>query len=137
MDDKLIARIGKILPMLSSDKEGEVVNAANAITKILKEANLHWADVVHRLNAKIDAQKNGGFKRPPPQQPQPQAPRRQRSAWADDRDDVEKAYPYINDLDTWSGEFLESIRDQVLFQGRTLSDRQRSKLNEILDKVGA
>lgn len=144
MDTPLVQRICKILPMLSSTNQGEVFNAATAVTRILKDAGLNWTDLVSFMTAKT-AQPNGRERFNQEQDrraraqpgPQPQGPRRTKSAWAEDKEDVLKAYPHINDLDTWSGEFLESVHDQVVFQGRTLTERQRAKLNEILDKVGA
>lgn len=41
--------IAKVMPLLASDKDGEVVNAARKITKKLAEAKHDWHDVVKAL----------------------------------------------------------------------------------------
>jgi hypothetical protein len=144
--DATIKRLCSILPMLGSSNDGETGNAVRALNKILKEADGHWTDVVTRLanGAKTQAGESS-FRRkadPPPftEKAKPHAedvrPRRQKSAWMEDKEDVDRVFIRRGELDDWSREFLESIQDQVVHMGRSLTEKQRSKLNEILDKLG-
>lgn len=43
------SKLKKLLPLLSSDQPGEVFNAAQAITRVLKANKLDWHDVVNSL----------------------------------------------------------------------------------------
>lgn len=141
MSDAVYQRIAKVFPMLSATNEGEVTNAARAVTKILKDAGLSWTDLGERIrNGAPKAEDPPGPKawtkpKAPPKPPE-EGPRRKPSAWAEDKKDVESAYVYRGQLDDWSHEFMESIQDQVVHQGRRLTEKQRDKLNEILDKLG-
>ena len=58
-------KLAKLLPMLSSDQDGEVVGAARAIDRVLKAARLDWhalADIVSRSAApSIDLSAFRGF----------------------------------------------------------------------------
>lgn len=143
MQDALVKRITAIMPMLGSDNDGEVVNAARAITRILKDNNGHWTDITSRLAQPPQSQARQDFRyraEPPPKKDPPrqdEAPRRKKSAWLEDKEDVEKVFIRRGELDEWSIEFLESIHDQVTHMGRSLTEKQRYKLNEILDKLGA
>lgn len=142
MQDALVKRICAIMPMLGSDNDGEVINAARAIKRILKDNNGHWTDLASRLAQPAQSKENPYFRHrpePPPRaekaQPTDQ-PRRKKSAWLEDKEDVENVFIRRGELDEWSHEFLESIHDQVVHMGRSLTEKQRSKLNEILDKLG-
>jgi hypothetical protein len=151
MSEAAYARIAKIFPMLSSDQPGEVANAARAMANILKQEKLHWTDVAKRIvdgappwegkddrpfgNKKADDAWAQG-KRQERSERAGFDNRRKPSAWAQDATDVKKVVPYRGQLDDWSQEFVESIEDQVVHQGRRLSERQRDKLNEIMDKLG-
>lgn len=135
MSDAAYQRIARIFPMLSATHDGEVLNAARALARVLTEHNLHWNDVADRIRkGAAEAPKANPFKKAPPP-PRDDAPRRKKSAWAVDKEDVERAYPHADTLDSWSEDFMESIHDQVIHQGRSLSEKQRDKLNEILDKL--
>ena len=139
MTEAAFKRIALIFPMLSASNEGEVLNAVRAISKVLADHDLHWNDVAARLRngaAEDPPHRTKPFERPkPPPPPQPEQPRRQKSAWAYDKEDVLKAFPHRHDIDDWTSEFLDSIHDQVVHQGRSLTEKQRSKLNEILDRL--
>lgn len=131
MDATLVRRVCALLPMLGSASDGEIVNTAQTLSRILRESGCGWADLVAKLMpeppaAPVSVPSVGSH-----------GARRQRSAWAEDRDDVQQACEAnTGGLDPWSEEFLASVEDQVLHQGRTLSEKQRTKLNEILDKLG-
>ena len=53
-------RLKKLVPMLGSDRDGEVANAARVITKILKESGLDWHDVVKKLCSSSQHGNSGG-----------------------------------------------------------------------------
>jgi hypothetical protein len=53
-------RLKKLVPMLGSDRDGEVANAARVITKILKESGLDWHDVTKKLCSSSQSGKSGG-----------------------------------------------------------------------------
>lgn len=143
-------RIGSIVPLLSSPNDGEVANAARSIIKVLKGGGKSIHDLAKRLTEDPspwdegprqerpkEPPKDDWTKREPPKQERrDNGPRRRPSAWAQDKEDTQKAYPKRNQLDSWSEEFLDSIFDQVIHQGRSLTEKQRDKLNEILDKLG-
>lgn len=52
-------KLGKVLPLLSSDKDGEVVAAARAVSRILREAKLDWHDLSATIVAEIDSASSG------------------------------------------------------------------------------
>lgn len=159
MDDALLKRIAAIMPLFGASDDSEVLHAARATQRILREGNLTWADLAGRLltpppralpppqSAQVLPFPRG---MPPERVPQwqtdylpPERPparvesvRRVKSAWAVDRDDIMSIFIRRGELDAWSTEFLESIHEQVQ-GGRSLTEKQRAKLNEILDKLGA
>lgn len=47
--EDLRGRMEKLFPMLGSENDGEVANAARAITRILRGSNLDWHDVVDKI----------------------------------------------------------------------------------------
>jgi len=53
-------RLKKLVPMLGSDRDGEVANAARLITRILKESGLDWHDVTKKLCSSSQSGKTGG-----------------------------------------------------------------------------
>jgi hypothetical protein len=140
LNDAIVKRLCSIMPMLAAPSEGEVMNAVRAMNRVLKDADVHWNDVTARLATPPVA--NPHFRpretpRPPPREPPPDAqPRRRKSSWMEDKDDLDKIFIRRGELDDWSEEFVESIHDQVVHQGRSLTEKQRAKLNEVMDKLG-
>jgi hypothetical protein len=51
MTDRIAERLTKLLLMLSSDRDGEVISAARAIGRTLKDAGADWHDFAGRLLA--------------------------------------------------------------------------------------
>lgn len=66
-NSELMTRIEKMLPLLGSDKSGEVAATAAAITRALKGAGLDWHDMVKWLSA---GQSGRRTSEPPPRQEQ-------------------------------------------------------------------
>ena len=62
-------RLGKLLPLLSSDQAGECAAAAAAITRLLRASGLDWHDLVGALS-----NPGAGAHRPPPPPPPPPKP---------------------------------------------------------------
>lgn len=163
MSDAAFKRIAKLFPMLSSPNDGEKLNAVRAILKVLSGEKIHITELSKRIASGApkaeDPPFEGGRKsnayaedmaRERAQkaksewyqgqrtQQQRDEPRRKPSAWAQDKMDVEKVHTRMQHggLDDWSEEFMDSVLDQVVHQGRALTDKQRAKLNEIMDKLG-
>jgi hypothetical protein len=44
-------KLGKLVPLLSSDQDGERVGAVAAIERVLKSAGLDWHDFTGRITA--------------------------------------------------------------------------------------
>ena len=145
MQDPFV-RISKLVGMLTAGTDGEVLNAVRAINKILNNEKIHIGDVTKRIanGAPQAEQPKTKSSRPPWEDGEARSdgrrtreePRRRPSRWSIDKADIDKAMPKKAQLDDWSFEFLESIEDQVVHQGRTLTEKQRDKLNEIMDKLG-
>jgi predicted nuclease of predicted toxin-antitoxin system len=47
---QLTPKLGKLLPLLGSDRDGEVVAAARAIDRALRSAGCDWHDLAARLS---------------------------------------------------------------------------------------
>jgi hypothetical protein len=45
----LVPMLSKLIPLLASDKDGEVVATAHAIGRVLKASGCDWDDLVARL----------------------------------------------------------------------------------------
>ena len=150
----ILRRIAAILPLLGSASISEVLHAARDDRADPARERPHLADLAARLVA------------PPPPPPPPlgevvpfpramppervpraalrcrgnsiaEAPqRRVKSAWAIDRDDIPRS---SSAGANWThGHTSSSKVFTIRLQGgRTLSEKQRDKLNEILDKLGA
>lgn len=147
-------RIAALVAMLSSEQDGEALNAARAIGRLLIAEGKSWADLTQRIEGdpppweeQPQGASQGGFsanadwaKREQSHRPDGPAsgPRRRPSAWVQDKADVTTVVAAVRGgvaIDNWSREFVISVEEQVVLQGRTLTDRQREKLNEIMDKM--
>lgn len=61
----LCKRLARLLPLLASDQAGEVVAAAQAITRTLKAAERDWHDLVHQLTLEPPPSRSDPRKAPP------------------------------------------------------------------------
>ena len=131
-------RIAQVIFRLGDFDDVVVGKALEEIDAILEAEKLSWYAVADRLR--------GGPPAPAPpvrnnsQQvtsgPQPRTPGRQPSQWLIDKRDVEQAYSAVEEADGWTAEFLESLYDQVVKKGFKLSEKQRTVLDEKMDKLG-
>jgi hypothetical protein len=95
-------KLAKLLPMLASDKDGEVVATARAIGRTLSAAKADWHDLVRALTER---------------QPEP-----------DSIDDLPFILRCLHDhpsLTEWESKFIASIAAQQA-RGRGMSDKQRA-----------
>jgi hypothetical protein len=102
-----LAKLAKVLPLLASDRPGEVVAAASAAQPILAKAGLTWGDIIAAK---------------PPEHREPEF-----RTW---RSTVAECLAKPGSLRPWEIGFL---RDLPSFQ--RLSVKQRNCLNEISKRV--
>ncbi len=102
-------RLGKLLPMLPSLHDGEVVAAARAIQSTLHDAGYDWHDLVQALF-------------PPPVSA---------SADSDWRDDVARCAENMDYFDNRDRDFLRSMAH---WRGQP-SQKQRDRLAALADRV--
>jgi hypothetical protein len=121
-------KLAKLLPLLSSDRDGERVGTVAAIDRVLKSKNLDW----HDLAAQIAAE-------PAQEQPQPQP---QRCVPAEmDSDDlvglIEEIRASRVTLTTRSEMFLNSLLGRAhIYDAVFLSPKQQDWLADLAAKAG-
>lgn len=113
-----IKKLSKILGMLGSDHDGEVVAAGRRADAMIKASGLTWHQV---FKFQADAYDD----RDPP---------RQQYQNLNDFNDVLYAKIRLMYLSTWEKEFIESL-NVWLKTHRALTQKQRERLNQILAKL--
>ena len=119
-------KLAKLLPLLSSDRDGERVGAVAAIDRVLKSAQLDWYDLAAQITAK-----------PVEEPPQPQ-----RFAPAEmDADDLVEVIEAIRDsgvnLNTSSEGFLSSLLGRArTYDEVFLSPKQQCWLASLARRAG-
>ena len=113
-------KLSKLIPLLGSDKAGEVVATAGAITRALKQAGADWHDLTAVLT---------GTKRPDTIEPlrwcdlsQPE-----QAGWLDRM--------LGSRLSPWEREFCTSINAQFSARQRPLSRKQIAILDRIIRRL--
>lgn len=117
-------KIMRLLPLLSSDKDGEVVATARAIGRTLASSGLNWhvlADATRKGLETVLCQ------------PEPRAPRLHPQA----DPEIAAAFEALDGkaVDPWAAQFIAGTFRQFLARG-TLSPKQKAKLLEIARKYG-
>jgi hypothetical protein len=135
-------KIGKLIPMLSSPSDGEVVNTARAIERTLKGAGLNWHDLAKAFTAPSKARMEPAPE-PKPQprtheRPKPSSPRR----WEDmshlDRICALDWLRFWGELSAWERKLAGDIEDLITAKPHIrLSEKQVAHLNGILRKEWA
>jgi hypothetical protein len=99
MLDQVAPKLRKLLLMLSSNKDGEVVNAARAIERTLRAANADWHDLTERLSAP----------RSPPPPPPPSASWEAKREFCLRHENLLRGreYAFVFGLGDWDGELTE------------------------------
>jgi hypothetical protein len=137
----IASKISKLLPLLASDKDGEVLGAARAIHRTLQSAGSDLHDLAARLSRdnappdpELDADPPPQAQKPPPWG-KPAAPCR----WGDlSPDERKNALVIIStlSLSDWERRFLASISDRVVrAPWVSLSAKQVDILNGMLQRV--
>lgn len=132
--------------LLSSDKDGEVVAAARAISNLLQKENKTWHDLAEKITGKAVTVPKA---KSPPQQPRPSQPKPGPHSYA--KHGAEHQYTggekrYTTDdetfrkllkakLNEWEREFVTSVYYQWK-RRRSISEKQKSVLERICDCVG-
>jgi hypothetical protein len=108
---QLAPKIAKLLPLLASDKDGEVVATARAIGRTLSAAGADWHDLVAVLR-----------ERPPAPEPEFELPFIVRCL---------HGHPSLNG---WESKFIASIVGQQA-SGRPLTAKQRAAVMRAWDRL--
>ncbi len=103
-------RLGKLVPLLSSNLDGEVVAAARAIGRALVSVGADWHDLTEALTKPSPSHPGGAGR------DQPQA----MAAWL----------ATCRDLTDWEANFVASL-SRRLRAGRSLTPRQTATLTRI------
>jgi hypothetical protein len=106
--NQIAPRLKKLLLMLSSDRDGEVVNAARLIGSTLRDAGHDWHDLAGALTESPPSKARP--RRPPPRDPDPPD-----GDWRAMREFClnhmhlvrSREYEFLADLDRWHGELTE------------------------------
>lgn len=113
------SRLAKLLGMLGSNFDGEVVNAARAADRLIKNAGETWESVIiHTTTIAVSYQphtRQREYRAPP-------APEH----W----EEVKKYQAYTTVLNAWEAKFLESIGLR-----HSLSEKQQKVLARIRAKI--
>jgi len=120
-------KLTKLIPLLDSDKDGEVVATARAIGRALKQAGADFHDLADAISFTAPAQRS-------PKQPQP--PRTPTWAHVDNPQNFLgqiKTEPWLS---AWESEFVTSIRAQLAgFMPREPSPKQRAVLDRLVRRA--
>lgn len=136
LPDTLAAQLARMLPMFSSDKQGDVVATAAAVTRRLRAEGCDWHDLAAHV-VRPPETRVVYRDRPVPQRPPPRDYGDWRRAWQGGDPGrrqkaqvarVRAAPPGF--MSPWEAEFAASLARQ-LDQGRTLSPRQGAILADL------
>ena len=125
-------RISRLLPMLSSDKQGEVIAAVNAIGRVLVAGGGNWHDLAKRVDGGFPGAAFGGRgeTRPPPQ------PKRTVYVVRTLEEMVEILLVKFSDrMSKWERDFCVSLREQ-LRKSPSISPKQDKILAALSDRFG-
>ena len=123
-------KLGKLLPMLSSDHDGERVGAVAAIERVLKSNNCDWHDLAASIGAPAPA-------REPPRRRQ--APDDDTSTTMD-ADELIDLIAMVRDSGAWIGPSSEQFLDGLLERARVyasvfISPKQQRWLDDLVRKA--
>jgi hypothetical protein len=113
---KQLDRLVKVAGLLASDQPGEVFNAAQAATRILREARLTWADLITGSISTAAAPRK--------------ASRQPQSASGDWRNDITACRARPDLLTDWERCFLENLTSFA-----SLFPKQRATLSRLRECV--
>jgi hypothetical protein len=122
----ILRKLHKLIPLLSSDRSGEVIAAADAISRTLKAGGATWHDLANALTEPRVIV----IERPAAPRPSPG-----RATWADLLA-MASELDGNPDLSPWETDFVAGVR-RTLRRGYPLSTKQRHTLERIWQRVGA
>lgn len=128
-----IDRVTKLIVLLSSDKDGEVLAAVRALDKMLKNADQTWHDLAARIGNGVQKptvnsyEKNKGSSYYTHDKPKPNSKRYTTS---------ENRFKDLlrSKLTPWETEFVNSVYAQWKRKG-SFSERQSDVLRDIFERV--
>jgi hypothetical protein len=127
-------KLGKLVPLLSSDQDGERVGAVAAIERVLKSAGLDW----HDFTGWITAPPAAAPPPPPPRQPRPADPEDELGMSVLDHELVSlvEALRASRRFTARSEEFLDSLLERAgRFDVVHLSPKQKRWLEDLALKA--
>jgi hypothetical protein len=132
-------KLSKLLPMLSSTADGEVVNTARAIERTLKGIGADWHDLAAALTTPSKAWMEPAPEPKPqaraPERPKPSGPRRWEDMSHIDRICALDWLRFWGELSAWERKLAGDIEDLITAKPRIrLSEKQVAHLNGILRK---
>jgi flagellar motility protein MotE (MotC chaperone) len=154
-------KLSKLIPMLSSDNDGETVAAVRAIDRTLKAAKLDWHDLAKALAAGGGSSSSTGYRsygaaweenvhrasearrrreeaereaREAADNIRRETEARRREKHKEKIDAINWCLERANRLQAREQEFLESVRSQLL-RGSDLSEKQKKWLIDIYDRL--
>jgi hypothetical protein len=131
-------KLSKLIPMLSSTADGEVVNTARAIERTLKGIGADWHDLAAALMALSKPRTEPVAPEPQPrayERPKPSGPRRWEDMSHIDRICALDWLRFWGELSPWERKLAGDIEDLIAAKPRIrLSEKQVSHLNGILRK---
>lgn len=105
LPDPVSLKLGKLIPRLATEHDGEVVATARAIGRTLQSAGLDWHDLTQALTMPLPAPKPAGAPRQPADDTDPEsidpADWYAMAKWARDNDDgrlSDKERTFVHDL---------------------------------------
>ena len=135
-------KLAKIIPMLSSPNDGEVVNTARAIERTLKGIGADWHDLAKALTAPAMARPEAAEPKPKPPRQDWESPRyttappRWRSLQPGERIMAFDVIFTLDALSPWEIDFARSIYPRLRARPETrFTDKQVSVLDGLLVKV--
>jgi len=126
-------RISRLVPMLSSDKQGEVIAAVNAIGRVLVAGGGNWHDLAKRVDGGFPGAAYGreeGETKRHSQTKQQYRPATKVRTFEEALDRLK-----YQDLSKWEREFCDSMRKRFAVSPH-ISMKQQDVLEKIMKKCG-
>lgn len=124
------AAIGKAMERFDSEDDRTVGRALDTVDWLLAQGGSSWAKLAREVAGLGAVRSSAGSQTPRGNGDRPP------SQWKLDKDDVVRAHERRDELDGWAGDFLESVHQWCVIDGKGLTPPQRDKLHEQLDKLG-
>lgn len=132
-----LKRLGQLVPMLSSDKDGEVVASVRAIARILSAEGKDFHDLTKLLTREPVIVYKIAFRDPP--KPEPTAEQRQRRGWSPFGENewlakAEYCAEHLGDLSPREADFVADMVEKLKRWGEP-TEKQASWLGAIHSRM--